>query len=164
MLVPLLPILLCATLSSSLRVAPRRGVLSAAAAALVAPAAAGASLLNTEEGELTFAERARIEGRAKADERRAGFEAWTNKVSTLGGVEGQVTNPNAGAPALAQQVAGVSPIKLKRAPDRTDADDRDISEIFGADLGFDIPKVKFQMKRAPGTDDPADDGLFKMKR
>ena len=57
----------------------------------------------------------------------------------------------------------MSPIKLKRAPDRTDADDRDITEIFGADLGFEIPKVDFHMKRAPGTEDSGD-GLIKMKR
>ena len=82
MLLRLVPILLL-PLTSSLRVAPRRVVVgggATAAAALVAPPAF-ASLLNTEEGELNFAERARIEGRTKAEERRKGFEEFTNKVA-----------------------------------------------------------------------------------
>ena len=150
--------------ASSLRVAPRRGLLlgggAAAAAAVVgAPAPALA-----DEGELSFAERARLEGRRKADARRAGFSEWTDKVGTLGGVEGQVTGPATAASSVTQSVGNLSPIKLKRAPDRTDADDRPLSEIM-EDMG--VPTVKFQMKRdASGSEDSEsrDTGPFKMKR
>ena len=73
--------------------------LAGAASALVAPTTANAGLIDFDP------EAAKAAGRARAEERRAAQKEFTDKLSTLGGVEGQVSTVG-GASAVESREKG----------------------------------------------------------
>jgi len=136
----------------------RRALIAPAIASLVAPTVANAGLLDFDP------EAAKAAGRARAEERRAAQQEFTDKLGTLGGVEGQVT-PVGGAAAQQDSRDGGSGglIKMKRAPDRK-GEGAEQQDLLG-DLG--LPEVKYQQKRSfngKEGDDMSSNGIFKMKR
>ena len=81
-----------------------------------------------------------------------------SKLSTLGGVEGQVSTPGGVTAVETLTAADLNPIKMKREPDRRGEDAPEPGILA------DLPTIKFQMKRAPGTEDPDSPQVLKMKR
>ena len=73
--------------------------LAGAASALVAPTTANAGLIDFDP------EAAKAAGRARAEQRRAEQKAFTDKLGTLGGVEGQVSTVG-GASAVESREKG----------------------------------------------------------
>ena len=81
-----------------------------------------------------------------------------SKLATLGGVEGQVSTPGGVTAVETLTAADLNPIKMKREPDRRGEDTPEPGILA------DLPTIKFQMKRAPGTEDPDSPQVLKMKR
>ena len=143
---------LCCMSTYAMKLAPRRALLGGAAA-LVAPAAALA------DEELSWAEKAKAEGRARAAARKAESDKFNAKLATLGGVEGQVVTPGGTSVVEKSSVGDLNPIKMKRAADRKG------EGLEEPGIALDLPQIKFQMKRAPGSDDDGGGpALVKLKR
>ena len=143
---------LCCMSTYAMKLAPRRALLGGAAA-LVAPAAALA------DEELSWAEKAKAEGRARAAARKAESDKFNAKLATLGGVEGQVVTPGGTSVVEKSSVGDLNPIKMKRAMDRKG------EGLEEPGIALDLPQIKFQMKRAPGSDgDGGGPALVKLKR
>ena len=108
--------------------------------------------------ELSFAEKMKVEGRARADARRAEQEAFNAKLATLGGVEGQISTP--GGSSAVEVLKDASPIKMKRAPDRRGEGlpEPGIGEMLN------LPEIKFELKRPPGSEESSDGNFIKFKR
>ena len=77
-------ILLCLACATALHV-QRRALLAPAVAGAIGIAPANAGLIDFDP------EAAKAAGRARAEQRRAEQKAFTDKLGTLGGVEGQVS-------------------------------------------------------------------------
>lgn len=168
--------LLCALVairSDALSMHPRRAVLSGAfSGAIASPALAlvegvempsysspsAAAPSAAPAAELSFGEKAKAEGRARAAARKAEADAVKAKLATLGGVEGQVSTPGGVTAVETLTAADLNPIKMKREPDRRGEDAPEPGILA------DLPTIKFQMKRAPGTEDSDSPQVLKMKR
>ena len=169
--------LLCALLAirtDALSMHPRRAVLSGAfSGAIASPALAlvegvempsysspsAAAPSAAPAAELGFGERAKAEGRARAAARKAEADAVKAKLATLGGVEGQVVTPGGTSVVEKSSVGDLNPIKMKREPDRKG------EGLEEPGIALDLPQIKFQMKRAPGSDgDGGGPALVKLKR
>ncbi len=91
--------------------------------ALMAPALAGvaniAGIAPANAGLIDFdPEAAKAAGRARAEQRRAEQKAFTDKLSTLGGVEGQVSTVGGASAQESREKGSGGIIKMKREPDR----------------------------------------------
>ena len=138
--------------------------LAGAASALVAPTTASAGLIDFDP------EAAKAAGRARAEQRRAEQKAFTDKLSTLGGVEGQVSTVGGASAVESREKGSGGIIKLKREPDRKGEGlpepELGLKEALG-DVGIDVPEIKYQQKRSfngKAEDDNSSNGIFKMKR
>ena len=98
----------CAT---ALHVQRRAIIGPAVASAIVAPPAR-AGLIDFDP------EAAKAAGRARAEQRRAEQKAFTDKLSTLGGVEGQVSTVGGASAQESREKGSGGIIKMKREPDR----------------------------------------------
>ena len=171
----------CAT---ALHVQRRAIIGPAVASAIVAPPAR-AGLIDFDP------EAAKAAGRARAEQRRAEQKAFTDKLSTLGGVEGQVSTVGGAAAQDSREKGSGGIIKMKREPDRKgeglpepELGLKEALSDVGADsasesaalpstpstrphAGIDVPTVKYQQKRnfnGKEDDDSSSNGIFKMKR
>ena len=142
--------------------------------ALVAPAIAGIANVvapPARAGLIDFdPEAAKAAGRARAEQRRAEQKAFTDKLSTLGGVEGQVSTVGGASAVESREKGSGGIIKLKREPDRKGEGlpepELGLKEALG-DVGIDVPEIKYQQKRSfngKAGDDSSSNGIFKMKR
>ena len=150
----------CAT---ALHVQRRALIGPAVASAIVAPPA-HASLIDFDP------EAAKAAGRARAEQRRAEQKAFTDKVGTLGGVEGQVSTAGGAAAQDSREKGSGGIIKMKREPDRKGEGlpepELGLKEAL-SDVGIDVPEIKYQQKRSfngKAEDDNSSNGIFKMKR
>ena len=171
----------CAT---ALHVQRRALIGPAVASAIVAPPA-HASLIDFDP------EAAKAAGRARAEQRRAEQKAFTDKLGTLGGVEGQVSTVGGAAAQDSREKGSGGIIKMKREPDRKgeglpepELGLKEALSDVGADsasesaalpstpskrphAGIDVPEIKYQQKRSfngKAEDDNSSNGIFKMKR
>ena len=143
--------------------------------ALIAPAVAGAAsaigIAPANAGLIDFdPEAAKAAGRARAEQRRAEQKAFTDKLSTLGGVEGQVSTVGGASAVESREKGSGGIIKLKREPDRKGEGlpepELGLKEAL-SDVGIDVPEIKYQQKRSfngKAEDDSSSNGIFKMKR
>ena len=105
-----------------------------------------------------------------AEERRAAQKEFTDKLSTLGGVEGQVSTVGGASAQESREKGSGGIIKMKREPDRKGEGlpepELGLKEAL-SDVGIDVPTVKYQQKRnfnGKDDDDSSSNGIFKMKR
>ena len=156
-------LLAVAACTSALHVQRRALIGPAVASAIVAPPA-HASLIDFDP------EAAKAAGRARAEERRAAQKEFTDKLSTLGGVEGQVSTVGGASAQESREKGSGGIIKMKREPDRKGEGlpepELGLKEAL-SDVGIDVPEIKYQQKRSfngKAEDDNSSNGIFKMKR
>ena len=156
-------ILSLAACATALHVQRRALIGPAVASAIVAPPA-HASLIDFDP------EAAKAAGRARAEQRRAEQKAFTDKLSTLGGVDGQVSTVGGAAAQDSREKGSGGIIKMKREPDRKGEGlpepELGLKDAL-SDVGIDVPEIKYQQKRSfngKAEDDNSSNGIFKMKR
>ena len=142
----------------------RRALIGPAVASVIVAPPAHASLIDFDP------EAAKAAGRARAEQRRAEQKAFTDKLSTLGGVEGQVSTVGGASAQESREKGSGGIIKMKREPDRKGEGlpepELGLKEAL-SDVGIDVPTVKYQQKRnfnGKDDDDSSSNGIFKMKR
>ena len=91
-------------------------------------------------------------------------------MSTLGGVEGQVSTVGGASAQESREKGSGGIIKMKREPDRKGEGlpepELGLKEAL-SDVGIDVPEIKYQQKRSfngKAEDDNSSNGIFKMKR
>ena len=124
----------------------------------------------TREPHRLDPEAAKAAGRARAEQRRAEQKAFTDKLSTLGGVEGQVSTAGGAAAVESREKGRLGRHHQAEARARRKGEGLPEPELglkALSDVGIDVPEIKYQQKRSfngKADDDGSSNGIFKMKR